>query len=77
VRKDPIDSAVDKAAHDPKFTTEEIELLKRMADAWRGLESFGRLAGAVRRVLVLVGWLAAAWLTFKFAAADWIRGIQQ
>lgn len=74
--KDPVESAVSKAEHSPEFTRDEIEALKRVADAWRGLEAFGRLAGTARRILVFVGWLAAAWITARFMLADWVKGIK-
>lgn len=75
-KKDPIESAVEKAEHSPDFTKEEIDALKRVADAWRGLESFGRVAGIVRRMLVFLGWMVAAWIAIRFALADWIRTVK-
>lgn len=75
-KKDPIESAVEKAEHNPEFTKDEIEALKRVADAWRGLESLGRMAGIVRKILIFIGWGVAAWIAIRFALTDWVKGIK-
>ena len=74
--RDPIAELVEKVAHSHEFTTEEVELLKRVADVWRGLESFGRLAVVVRKVLMFVGWMAAAWVVFKLGFAEAVKGVK-
>lgn len=73
--KGPIETAVEKAESIPAFTEEEITALKEMAAAWKGLESFGRVAGFARRVLAYIGWMIAAYVAFKFAISEWVKGL--
>lgn len=70
-----VQHVLDKAAGTDLFTEEEIQALKEIANTWRGLAAFGRIASFVRSILAYLGWLAAAYLTFKFAAADWVKGV--
>ena len=71
---DPVESAIAKAERNPTFTDEEVRALKEMANAWHGLEAFGRVASVVRKVLAYVGWMIAAYVAFRFMATDWIKG---
>ncbi len=73
---DPVRSALDKVEHSDQFTPEETEALKRVAQAWIGLEAFGRLAGVVKAIVVYFGWLIGIYLAIKFFAADWIKGVK-
>jgi hypothetical protein len=75
-KRDPIEDLVEKVAHSRDFTDEEVELLKRVADVWRGLESFGRLAVVIRKILMFVGWMAAAWVVFKLGFAEAVKGVK-
>lgn len=72
---DTVATAIAKAETDPIFTKEEIAALKQVADAWRGLESFGRVARVVRTILIYIGWMVAIWMFAKATAAGWITGI--
>ncbi len=74
--RDPVAELVEKVSHSREFTTEEVELLKRVADIFRGLESFGRLAGVVRKILMYIGWAAAAWVIFKLGFAEAVKGVK-
>ena len=75
--KTPLDSAIAKAEKSPTFTDEEIRALKEMANAWHGMEAFGRVAMVVRKILAYVGWMVAAYLAVKFAMTDWIKGVSK
>ena len=57
------------------FDDDEAKALKQMAAMWRGLESFGLFAGAVRKVLVWIGWAVGFYLLIKGGLTDWIKGI--
>jgi hypothetical protein len=76
-KEEVIDSAISKATENHGFTPQEIAALKEVADAWRGLEAFGRVAGVVRTIAIYVGWMIAAWLAIKYAAQDWVTGIKK
>ncbi len=75
-KRDPIEHLVEKVSHSREFTDDEVELLKRVADVWRGLESFGRLAVVVRKILMFIGWAAAAWVIFKLGFAEAVKGVK-
>lgn len=57
------------------FDDDEAKALKQMAAMWRGLESFGVLAGVVRKILVYVGWAVGFYLLIKGGLTDWIKGL--
>ena len=71
----PIDTAIEKAENSPVFTDEEIRALKEMANAWHGLEAFGRVANIARKILAYVGWMIAIYVAIKLALSDWIKGL--
>jgi hypothetical protein len=71
-----VEKAIHKVAHCGDFTTEEVEALKNIVDAWRGLEAFGRLATVVRKILVWVGWAIVAWFAVKYAVVEWVKGVK-
>jgi hypothetical protein len=69
-----IKSAVEKAEHSPDFTEEEVEALKAVADAWRGLQAFGRVAVFLQKVAIYCGWLIGAAAAFKIIFDLYVRG---
>lgn len=71
-----IDTAIAKAERSPDFTAGEIEALKSVADAWRGLRAFGRLAGLVKTIVIYLGWMIGLYLAARWALEDWARGIR-
>lgn len=71
-----VDSAIAKATEQHGFTKQEIEALKEVADAWRGLEAFGKVAHVARKVVVYIGWMIGAWLAVKYAFHDWVAGVK-
>lgn len=68
-----VDTAIEKACKDPTFTTEEVAALKSIADTWRGLQAFGRLAVVVQKVAMWLGWAIGAYILFQTFVADWLR----
>ena len=72
-----VDSALAKAEKASNFTDDEIAALKEMANAWRGLEAFGRVANLVRIIVVYLGWIIAIYVAVKYAIADWVRSVQK
>ena len=73
--KTPVEELVEKAEKSNDFTDIEIEVLKKMANAWQGLEAFGRVAGVVKSILTWVGWATATYLAWKAGAAEFIKGV--
>jgi hypothetical protein len=73
--KNPVDELVEKAEKSNDFTEIEIEILKRMASAWQGLEAFGRVANVVRSMLTWVGWATATYFAWKAGAVEFIKGV--
>lgn len=75
----PIDKALssvlDKAKASPDFTPEEIRALRAVADVWRGLEAFGRVASFVKAITQYLGWAIALYLAFKVGLIDWVRSV--
>ena len=47
------------------FTTEEAETLRQVAAVWKGLETFGKVAGVVRKVAIYLTWMVGAWYILK------------
>lgn len=74
-RPDDIDRVIEKASHLSQFSPEEVRALKLVADAWRGLEAFGRVATVVRKILMWVGWAIAFYLTLRAGVVDFVKGI--
>ena len=69
-----LDEIVDKAEKTGDFTEAEIETLKKVAEVWKGLETFGKIADFVKTVLIYLGWLVGLYLSSKYVFADWLRG---
>ena len=70
-----VERALAKAESTHQFTDDEIAALKEMANAWRGLEAFGRVANVLRKVLAYVGWLIAVYVGVKYVIVEWIKGL--
>jgi hypothetical protein len=69
-------SKVEKIAErSPEFTFEEVQALKKMADAWRGLEAFGRVAGIVKKILTFLGWGIGIYIAIRTGAVDFIKSV--
>ena len=73
------DKILEKVVHvaetSQDFTEEEVRALKAIADAWKGLEAFGRVAVVVKKILTYVGWMIAAYLAFKAGLVDFIKSV--
>jgi hypothetical protein len=69
-----LDEIVEKAEKTGDFTEAEIDTLKTVAEFWKGLETFGKIAGFVKTVLIYLGWLVGLYLSSKYVFADWLRG---
>ena len=71
------DKILEKVVHvaeaSQDFTEEEVRALKAIADAWKGLEAFGRVAGVVKKILTYVGWLIAVYIAVKTGIVDFIK----
>lgn len=57
-------------ARAPLFTDKEIDTVKELVAIYQGLQTFGRVAGAVRKILAYIGWMAVAYYAFR----AWLRG---
>lgn len=57
------------------FTDDEMEALRGIAQFWIGMQVVGRVATAVQRVAMWVGWMVAAYLAMKAGAADWVKAV--
>lgn len=71
---DALSSVIDKAKTLPEFTEEEIVALHAVAEAWRGLEAFGRIATFIKTVAQYVGWAIAVYVAFRAGVLDFIKG---
>ena len=47
-----------------------------MADAWQGLEAFGKIAKLVKTIVVYLGWLVGIYFSIKFVAAEWVKSVR-
>lgn len=70
-----LNSVLDKATASPEFTEAEVKALRAVADVWRGLEAFGRVASFVKTVTQYVGWSIAVYVAFKAGLIDWLRSV--
>ena len=57
------------------FDDEEAKALKQVAAVWRGLESFGMLAGFIRKVAMWLGWAVAFYFVLRGGAAAWVKSL--
>ncbi len=73
---DKLNELVKKAEKSAEFSADEVETLKKMAEAWQGLEAFGRVAALAKTVLIYIGWLIGIYFSVKFVAAEWVKGIK-
>jgi hypothetical protein len=74
--QDPLDRIVEKAEGSGDFTDDEIETLKKVAEVWKGLETFGKVAELVKTVLIYLGWMVGLYLSFKYVISDWVKGVK-
>jgi hypothetical protein len=74
-KPDPLDRIVAKAEDTGKFTAEEIQTLKKVAEVWKGFEVFGQIAGFVKTILIYLGWMVGIYLSVKYVLADWVKGV--
>lgn len=49
----------------PKFTDDEIIILKQLATYWLGIQVVGKLAGFGSRILQWLGWFVGLYLAWK------------
>lgn len=66
----------DESDNESSLTKEEIQALKQMAATWKGLETFGKVAGVFKSVMVYIAWGVALYLAVKHGVVDWIKGIR-
>lgn len=62
---------IKKAEQDPEFSSEDIEALKQILDAFKGLRAFGRFAKWVVFMLAAVAGGVTAWETITSKARTW------
>lgn len=62
---------IKKAEQDPEFSSDDIEALKQILDAFRGLRAFGRFAKWVVFILAAVAGAVTAWETITSKARTW------
>lgn len=62
--------------NDSALNKEEIQALKQMAATWKGLETFGKVAGVFKSVMVYIAWGVALYLAVKHGVIDWVKGIR-
>lgn len=74
--QDPLDRIVSKAEDSGDFTEDEIATLKKVAEVWKGLESFGKVAGFVKTILIYLGWMVGIYLSMKYVLVDWVKGVK-
>lgn len=54
------------------FTKDDLKTLKKMAQVYQGLESLGKFAEIVKKLLAVLGWLGALWIAYKTGGSfDW------
>ena len=76
VGADKLDKLLEKAEKSPDFTPDEVDTLKKMADAWQGLEALGKIAKLVKTIVVYLGWLVGIYFSVKFVAAEWVKSVR-
>lgn len=62
---------IKKAEQDPEFSSDDIEALKQILDAFKGLRAFGRFAKWVVFMLAAVAGAVTAWETITSKARAW------
>lgn len=63
---------IKKAEADPEFTQDDIQALRQIADAFKGLRAFGRFAKWVIFVLAAIAGAVTAWETITAKARTWL-----
>ena len=70
-----IDRLLAAAEHNEpvKFTPEEQEVLKRLAQTLLGFEAFGRAANVIRQIVIFLLWCIGGFVAAKFGFVTWLR----
>lgn len=63
-----------KAETDPEFSDDDIKALRQIADAFKGLQAFGRLAKWVIFLLAAVAGAFSAWEAIMVKVRAWVGG---
>jgi hypothetical protein len=63
---------IKKAEHDPDFSEDDIDALRQIADAFKGMRAFGRFAKWVIFVLAAIAGAVTAWETVTAKARAWL-----
>lgn len=65
---------IDKAEEDADFSADDIAALRKMADAFRGLEAFGRVSKWLIFLLAALAGAITAWEQVTAKAVRWLGG---
>jgi sensor domain CHASE-containing protein len=63
---------IKKAEADPEFSQDDIQALRQIADAFKGLRAFGRFAKWVIFVLAAIAGAVTAWETVAAKVRQWL-----
>lgn len=63
---------IKKAEADPEFSKDDIQALRQIADAFKGLRAFGRFAKWVIFVLAAIAGAVTAWETVAAKVRTWL-----
>ena len=61
-----------KAQEDPEFTKEDVQALRQIADAFKGLRAFGRLTKWIIFILAAIAGALTAWETVSTKVRLWL-----
>ena len=63
---------IQKAEKDPEFTQDDIKALRQIADAFKGIQAFGRFAKWLIFVLAAIAGAVTAWETVAAKVRQWL-----
>lgn len=63
-----------KAEQDPDFTKDDLDALRTIADAFKGLRAFGRLSKWVIFLLAAIAGALSAWDAISERVRAWLGG---
>lgn len=65
---------IEKAKNDPEFTAEDVAALRKMSDAFRGIEAFGRVGKWLIFLLAALAGAMTAWEQVTTKVGEWLGG---
>lgn len=63
---------IQKAEADPEFSQDDIKALRQIADAFKGIQAFGRFAKWLIFILAAIAGAVTAWETITAKARAWL-----